>query len=273
MTRCVLAYVLSFLPILVSLTPSVEAQERELSISANDPRGSVVQLLAIGPAAKGKNCKISATGFFVNEDGYLLTNAHVVDDARRCLARSPEAKILAKLASPAGRAAPAVSCNVVAVDEVHDLAVLKTERPPAQVLGTEKLPFALLDSAEVQVGSAVVVTGHPTFAWRPVTQTGRVLRRERICLSASSAESSEVLAVNIAPQVGNSGGPVYVPTGGVVAIVERKDPADASKTLAVSIHHAINLLNRLRIKWYGANRQSPICDLRFAPNLRLHKTS
>ena len=225
----------------------------------------MVQLLAIGPGAKDKNCKISATGFFVNEEGYLLTNAHVVDGARRCLAKSPEAKILAKLASPAGRAAPAVSCDVVGIDEVHDLAVLRTERRPAQVLGTEKASFACLDSEEAQAGAAVVLTGHPTFAWQPVTKTGRVQRRESVRLAENSSESTEVLAINIAAQVGNSGSPVYIPTGGVVAIVERRDPADESNTLAVSICHAINLLNRLQIEWCGANRQSPIRDLRFAP--------
>ncbi len=210
----------------------------------------MVQLLAIGSVADGENCKISATGFFVNEDGYLLTDAHVVEDARRCLGTSPEAKILAKLASPPGRAAPAVSCDVVAVDEVHDLALLKTQRLPAQVLGTENVPFALLDPAEVQPGSAVVVTGHPTFVWQPVTQTGRVLRRDKLRLAASSAEATEVLAVNIAPQVGNSGSPVYLPTGRVVAMVERKDPVDASNTLAVSIRHAIDLLNKLGVRWH-----------------------
>ncbi|MBZ5561169.1 MAG: serine protease [Acidobacteriia bacterium] len=213
-----------------------------------------MQLLAIGPGAGGKNCKISATGFFVNEDGYLVTNAHVVDDARRCLAMSPEAKILAKLASPAGRAAPAVSCDVVGVDEVHDIAVLKTERRPAQVLGTEIAPFALLDSEEMQPGAPVVLTGHPTFAWQPVTQRGWVLRRGSLRLTESSSESTEVLAVNIAPQVGNSGSPVYLPTGEVVAIVERKDPADASNTIAVPIRHAVDLLNRLGVTWHAARR-------------------
>ncbi len=225
------------------------AQEREPPASTSGPQRSVVQLLAVGPGAMGKNCKISATAFFVNEDGYLLTNAHVVDEARRCLAASAEGKILAKLASPAGPAAPAVSCEVVGVDEVHDLAVLKTARRPADATGTEEFPFARLDPGQVPTGATVLLTGHPTFAWRAVTKSGQVVRRDLRRLEESSTEPSEVMAVNIPPQVGNSGSPVYLATGGVVAIVERKDPLNASNTLAVSIHHAIELLDRLEVKW------------------------
>ncbi len=211
----------------------------------------MAQLLAVGAGANEKNCKISGTGFFVNEEGYLLTNAHVIDDARRCLATSPEGRILAKLASPAGSAAPAVSCDVVGVDEAHDIAVLKTERRPTEVLGTANILFAVLDSEEVQAGALIALTGHPTFAWQPVTKTGQVLRRESVRLAENSSESTEALAINIPPQVGNSGSPVYLPTGGVVAIVERRDPADASNTLAVSIRHAIDLLSRLGVKWHA----------------------
>src|SRR5579863_5191429 len=64
-----------------------------------DPVGpAVVQLLAVGPGDKGQNHECSATGFLVNEDGYILTNAHVVEKSEDCLAKSPGAKILAKLA-------------------------------------------------------------------------------------------------------------------------------------------------------------------------------
>jgi len=93
------------IPFCVSLCaqsqPSPDGHERTAA--------AVVQLLAIGPGQGEKNRACSATGFFVNEEGYILTNAHVVEDARRCLAGSPEAKIVAKLATPDAHAATAVS--------------------------------------------------------------------------------------------------------------------------------------------------------------------
>ena len=39
----------------------------------------------------------AATGFLINEDGYLITNRHVVEAAKGCLEKAPGAKILAKL--------------------------------------------------------------------------------------------------------------------------------------------------------------------------------
>ncbi|MCJ7502085.1 MAG: aminotransferase class III-fold pyridoxal phosphate-dependent enzyme, partial [Acidobacteriia bacterium] len=99
------------------------------SLATEPVTAAVVQLLAVGPGAEDKNRECAATGFLVNEEGYLLTNAHVIADARRCLAASPGTKIMAKLARPGARAAPAVSCDVVALDDLHDLALLKTERP------------------------------------------------------------------------------------------------------------------------------------------------
>jgi S1-C subfamily serine protease len=229
--------------------------QRERPKSVASVPDSVVQLLAVGAEAAGKNCKISATGFFVNEEGYLITNAHVVEDARRCLAMSPEAKILAKLASPAGRAAPAVSCAIVGVDEVHDVAVLRTERRVTEVLGTENAPYARLDSEEPLPGAPVLLTGHPAFAWRPVTQTGQMVRLETLRLGDDRSESSRVMVLNIATQVGNSGSPVYLGTGGVVGIVERRDPWRAAHTVAVSIRYAIELLNRLGVKWQALERE------------------
>ena len=229
------------------------ASPQTLASPVSEPRGpverAVVQLLAVGPGADGKNCKISATGFFVNAEGHLLTNAHVVDDARRCLATSAEGKILAKLASPAGRAAPAVSCEVVGVDEVHDLAVLKTARRQAEVPGAADAPFARLDAEGAQPGTPVMLTGYPTFAWHAVTKLGQVVRRDPLRLERTNTHPTEVLSVNIALQVGNSGSPVYLATGGVVAIVERKDPLNSSNTLAISSRHAIELLDRLGVKW------------------------
>ena len=67
--------------------------------SAADDSGSraVVQLLAIGPGGQEQNRECSATGFLINEEGYILTNAHVVQDAHRCLARGRSARCQGRL--------------------------------------------------------------------------------------------------------------------------------------------------------------------------------
>src|SRR5574337_27761 len=80
---------------------------------------AVVQLLAVGPGGRGRNLECSATGFLINDAGYLMTNAHVVEDARRCLKGSPGGKIVARLPASTSETAGAVACDLVGVDEVH----------------------------------------------------------------------------------------------------------------------------------------------------------
>jgi S1-C subfamily serine protease len=239
------------LPLMLSLAFAALPQENPAreSPAAEPAVAAVVQLLAIGPGEQGKNRECSSTGFLVNEEGYILTNAHVVEDARRCLAASPETKIVAKLPGAKLRAIPAVSCDVIGLDDLHDLAVLKTERP----LAAEAHPgFLPLNPAEVADGTPVSVTGHPAFAWHPTTLHSKVIRRTTLALSDRSAEKSDAFVLDIPLKRGASGSPVYVESGGVVGVVERQNPSRPWETVAVPIRYAIELLNRQGVRWHPA---------------------
>ena len=237
------------------------ARERGASnpASATDPvAASVVELLAVGPGTKGQNQECSATGFLVNEEGCILTNAHVVEAAKNCLSKSPGAKIMATLARlGASEASPsiasAVSCDLVGLDDVHDLAVLRTERPMAPV-GSGAEPFARLEGSDAPAGTRVKVTGHPASAWTADTQAGHIVGHKKLQLLESIAEQSEVLMLDIPLRQGSSGSPVYLEAGGVVGIVERRDSSNASQTDAIPTRYAIDLLNRLGTKWHAAPR-------------------
>lgn len=235
---------------------SLDGSSRDSGVAA-----SVVQLLAVGPGSAGRNQECSATGFLVNDEGFILTNAHVVKKAEGCLAKTPDSKIVAKFARPAGSqadaaphlefAASSVSCELVGVDEVHDLAVLKTERPPG-ILANPQAPGVFVNSTEVPAGATVAVTGHPAFAWDSVTQSAHIFGRKNLRLSERSAEKTEVLVLDIPLRGGSSGSPIYLELGGVVGVVEGHDPSSALRTVAVPIRFAIDLLNRLAVKWNAA---------------------
>jgi len=211
----------------------------------SDPARAVVQLVAIGPGAGEKKQECAATGFLVNSEGYILTNAHVVEDARRCLASSPGAKILAKFAPGDERSAEALACDVVAIDEDHDLAVLKTESPlPATVRGA---PLWLRRKA-VPAGTRVWVTGHPSFRWQSKTYAGRVVALQSLLLAGKGRPRTEVLILDIPLQRGASGSPVYLESGEVVGVIERQRDSNLLETVAVQSSEAVKFLeaNRLR---------------------------
>jgi S1-C subfamily serine protease len=216
---------------------------------------AVVQLLAIGPGEGGKNRECSATGFLVNAEGYLLTNAHVFEQSQKAWPGAcPGAKILAKVPSRSSAIATAVSADLVALDDVHDLAVMKAGPLPGADSASEPWPFLPLEPTEVREATRVAVTGHPLFAWRSVTQSGQILRREKLNLSDRGAETSDVLVLNLSLRPGNSGSPVYLVAGdGVVGIVERRGPL-SSETVVVPIHYATELLDRNGVAW----RRSPM---------------
>ena len=213
---------------------------------------SVVQLIAIGPAEHEQNRECSATGFLINEGGFLLTNAHVVEDAKRCLEKAPGARILAKLAVTDSRTAKAVRCDVVGLDEVHDLAILKTERPLFAGPGNS-LPYAALDPRDALDGTDIIVSGHPGFYWQPVTSVGHVVRQRHVHLDGNDAAASDALEIDLRLRVGNSGSPVYRPGGGVIAVVDQRDALQPSHTVVVSIRYAIALAERLGVTWHGVD--------------------
>jgi len=255
----------------VSLPPGSPAQkpsEPGAPAQSDGVYHAVVQLLAVGPSRKGQNQECSATGFLVNDEGYILTNAHVVEKSHECLGKSSGAKIVARLGpitSPASSAtqsgentAPSISCDLVGLDDVHDLAVLKTERP-LPLDGTDSSgQFARLDPTELSTGAIVKVTGHPVFAWLAVTQSGKIVGSKSWPLFEGSAEKSDVLILDFPLKRGSSGSPVYrVTGGGVVGVVERQDSTNLSQTVAVPIQYAIDLLNRLGVRWHALDQQSP----------------
>lgn len=236
---------------------SSSALREATGVAGQDDRvlSAVVQLLAIGPANQEQDLACSATGFLINEDGYLITNWHVVDDAKRCLEKAPGAKLLAKLAVNDSQTAAAVPCDVVALDRLHDLALLKAGRPLMTDRGQQG-PFALLDTRPVKISDAVEVSGHPAFSWQPVTQAGHVAWVGRTHLEETDnplPDPSDALMVDIHLRPGNSGSPVYRQGGGVVAVIDKRDTLRPSYSIAVAIHYAIELAEQHGVRWHETN--------------------
>ena len=136
-----------------------------------------------------------ATGVVLAQDGYVLTNAHVVEGARRMNARMHD--------GDEHRA------HVVGADERTDLAVLKID--------TTHLPtLPLADSREVNVGQLVVAIGNPYRFERSVS-LGVVSALERTLPSRQGALEG-LIQTDAAINPGNSGGALVNLRGELVGI-------------------------------------------------------
>ncbi|HEY8210537.1 MAG TPA: trypsin-like peptidase domain-containing protein [Myxococcaceae bacterium] len=136
-----------------------------------------------------------ATGVVLAQDGYVLTNAHVVEGARRMNARMHD--------GDEHRA------HVVGRDERTDLAVLKLD-----VNHLTTLPLA--DSREVNVGQLVVAIGNP-FRFERSVSLGVVSALDRTLPSKQGALEG-LIQTDAAINPGNSGGPLLNADGEVVGI-------------------------------------------------------
>ncbi|MBO1751890.1 trypsin-like peptidase domain-containing protein [Actinotalea sp. BY-33] len=158
---------------------------------------SVVSIEVRGSAGAG-----TGSGFVLREDGYILTNNHVVSAAAEGGAQ------IAVLFSD-GSEHPA---ELVGRTSEYDLAVLKVDLQGLT-------PLALADSDAVVVGDPVVAIGAP-LGLRGTVTTGIVSALNRPVSAGDAEETAFINAIqtDAAINPGNSGGPLVDATGEVIGI-------------------------------------------------------
>ena len=142
------------------------------------------------------------SGFIISQDGYIVTNKHVVSDERA------EYTVLTNN----GRKFPA---KVLARDQVNDLALLKVE--------TNGLPTVELgDSKDLKAGQSVIAIGNALGEFRNTVSVGVVSGLSRTVVATGSLGGSEqlinVIQTDASINPGNSGGPLLNLAGQVIGI-------------------------------------------------------
>jgi len=163
---------------------------------------SVVQVAARGsaspladePAAAGA----SGTGFVWDEAGHIVTNDHVVQNARAIAARFASGEV--------------VQADVVGVAPNYDLAVLR-------VRGARRLPapLAIGTSADLKVGQAAFAIGNP-FGLDQSLTSGIISALKRRLPTSAGREISNVIQTDAAINPGNSGGPLLDSAGRLIGV-------------------------------------------------------
>jgi Do/DeqQ family serine protease len=135
------------------------------------------------------------SGVVVGEDGYILTNAHVIDGAQDIQVELSDGRTL--------------MATVVGADEPSDLALLK-------LAATDLRPIAFGDSEAVQVGDVVLAVGNPLGVGQTVTM-GIVSAKSRYT-GAGDGSYEDFLQTDAPINHGNSGGALVNTKGELVGI-------------------------------------------------------
>lgn len=135
----------------------------------------------------------AGTGFFVSEDGYLVTNFHVVEDAKQV-----------KVKTPSG----VFDAAIIKKDRQKDLALLK--------VGGHFHALVIAEDESVPLGAAAFTIGFPNFqvqGLEPKYTDGKISS-----LSGLHDDPSRY-QISVPVQPGNSGGPLMDRNGRVIGVI------------------------------------------------------
>jgi S1-C subfamily serine protease len=140
----------------------------------------------------------TGSGFVVDSNGDILTNAHVIEGASRVTVQFEDNKT--------------TDAKVVGKDTSTDLALLRVDPKNLQLH-----PLALGDSSSVQVGDPTIAIGNPFGLDRTLT-TGVVSALQRRIDAPNGFSIDHVIQTDAAINPGNSGGPLLDAAGRVIGI-------------------------------------------------------
>ena len=208
------------------MAPSVSYRDQAIDLESRDGKkeltnnevykkltNSVVGIAARYEVASGVYTVSQGSGIIASEDGYIITNAHVIGETRT-------AEVVVYLAD--GTTYGAV---VIGYDRMTDLAALKID-------ATGLTPAEFGDSDELEVGDPVLALGSPGgLDFQNTLTNGIVSALDR----EVSGRSGTYIQTNAAINPGNSGGPLVNQYGQVIGINSSKIMATGYEGMGFAI--------------------------------------
>ena len=181
---------------------------------------------------------VTGTGIILSEDGYILTNYHVIETAY-------ETGAALRILTFEGLEYDA---EVIGVETDSDLAVLKIE-------AYGLVPAVLGNSDEMRVGQTIYTVGNP-LGELTYTMTSGIISALNRRITTDEDVTVNMFQIDAAVNNGNSGGPVFNACGQVIGVVTAKYSLDGMEGLgfAIPINDACSIAFDLVEKGYVSGK-------------------
>ncbi len=153
----------------------------------------------------------SGSGFILSEDGYIVTNHHVIDGS---------SAITVSLYN-----GDSYDAELIGYDEANDIAVLK-------INAEELTPVILGSSDNLNVGDDVIAIGNPLGELTFTLTAGKISAKDRQ-ITMSSGATMNLMQTDCAINSGNSGGALFNMYGEVVGITNAKYSSSSSSEASI----------------------------------------
>ncbi len=174
----------------------------------------------------GDNGRSLGSGFMLSPDGYVLTNAHVIEAADEIIVRTSDRREFV--------------AELVGADERSDVALLKVD-------GTDLPAVDIGSAADLQVGEWVLAIGSP-FGFEHSATAGIVSAKGR---SLPAEDYIPFIQTDVAINPGNSGGPLFNLDGRVVGVnsqIYSRTGGFMGLSFAIPIDVAMDVVAQLKDK-------------------------
>ncbi|MBI3161745.1 MAG: trypsin-like peptidase domain-containing protein, partial [Chloroflexi bacterium] len=171
------------------------------------------------------------SGFVYDAQGHILTNYHVIEDAKTVEVRFTSGFM--------------AYGTVIGTDLDSDIAIIKVDAP-----ASELHPLPLGDSDSLKVGQTVIAIGNPfgldsTMTVGIISALGRVLDSMHATQQGRPFTAGDIIQTDAAINPGNSGGPLFNLNGEVIGVnrairttnfTEEGQPVNSGISFAISIN-------------------------------------
>ena len=174
--------------------------------------------------------KSSGTGFAISSNGYIVTNYHVIENAKSIEVKGINGNFTRKL-----------SAKIVVSDEKNDLAIIKIDDSRFTSLGT--IPY-IFRNGIADVGESIFVLGYPL-----TTTMGEEVKLTNGIISSRTGFKGDISLYQISAPVqpGNSGGPLFDKNGNLLGVINAKHSYAENAGYAIKVSYLISLMDLLPV--------------------------